>query len=128
VAFRDAGTQITGAVDFAAQLRGDLRRWSLGRTLAHQFSLAAKPAKNFATVVSSGPPHGLGERWQRYKVKPEPPPGLAAVKHAQQQSRAAPAPSLPRSNRSGPSSRGELYEYYKRMGMLELYFSLFPGS
>jgi hypothetical protein len=29
--------------------------------------------------------------------------------------------------RSGPSSLGELYEYYKRMGMLEVFFSLFPG-
>jgi hypothetical protein len=24
--------------------------------------------------------------------------------------------------------RGALYEYYKRMGMLEVYFALFPGS
>jgi hypothetical protein len=25
-------------------------------------------------------------------------------------------------------SRGELYEYYKRIGMLEVYFALFPGG
>ncbi len=25
-------------------------------------------------------------------------------------------------------SRGELYEYYKRIGMLEVYFTLFPGG
>jgi len=24
--------------------------------------------------------------------------------------------------------RGELYEYYKRIGMLEVYFALFPGG
>jgi len=25
-------------------------------------------------------------------------------------------------------SKGELYEYYKRIGMLEVYFALFPGG
>jgi len=40
----------------------------------------------------------------------------------------APEPTPPRSGRLGSrvSSRGELYEYYKRMGMLEVFFSLFP--
>ena len=28
--------------------------------------------------------------------------------------------------RRGP--RGELYEYYKRIGMLDVYFALFPGG
>lgn len=45
--------------------------------------------------------------------------------------RMAPAqiePARPRgsSRRSGPSSLGELYEYYRRMGMLEVFFALFP--
>jgi len=45
--------------------------------------------------------------------------------------RTRPAPTLeptPARSRSGSkaSSRGELYEYYKRMGMLEVFFSLFP--
>jgi hypothetical protein len=37
-------------------------------------------------------------------------------------------PMPARSGRSGSrvSSRGELYQYYKRMGMLEVFFSLFP--
>lgn len=30
--------------------------------------------------------------------------------------------------RPGPMSRGELYEYYKRMGCLDVYFALFPGG
>jgi hypothetical protein len=67
---------------------------------------------------------GDGKRWQRYRVTPAPPPGLAAVKHAQQNA----APAAPQSRATGPSSAGDLYEYYKRMGMLEVYFSLFPGS
>jgi hypothetical protein len=29
-------------------------------------------------------------------------------------------------HRSGPSSLGELYAYYKRMGMLEVFFAMFP--
>ena len=36
---------------------------------------------------------------------------------------------LPRRARfSERMSRGELYEYYKRMGMVEVYFTLFPGG
>jgi len=41
----------------------------------------------------------------------------------------APAAQPPaRPARGGASSRGELYDYYKRMGMLEVFFALFPGS
>jgi hypothetical protein len=31
-------------------------------------------------------------------------------------------------SRSGPMSRGELYLYYERIGMLQVYFTLFPGG
>ena len=42
--------------------------------------------------------------------------------------RPEPAPERPRGRgEGGASSRGELYAYYKRMGMLEVFFSLFPG-
>ena len=41
----------------------------------------------------------------------------------------APLTQLPRRPLfSERMSRGELYEYYKRMGMLEVYFTLFPGG
>jgi hypothetical protein len=30
--------------------------------------------------------------------------------------------------RPGPMSRGELYEYYKRMGCLDVFYALFPGG
>jgi len=41
--------------------------------------------------------------------------------------RPAPVPAPQRSTRAGPSSRGELYEYYKRAGKLDIFFALFPG-
>jgi hypothetical protein len=52
----------------------------------------------------------------------QPAPSLAAVKHAQQQDS-----RLAQSLCSRPSSRSELYAYYKSMGMQEVFFALFPG-
>lgn len=51
-------------------------------------------------------------------------PSLPRMKHAPP----ANEPMRPafRGRGSGPSTRRELYEYYKNMGMLEVYFSLFP--
>lgn len=34
----------------------------------------------------------------------------------------------PQPTRSDRMNKGELYEYYKRLGMLEVYFSLYPGG
>jgi len=81
-------------------------------------SPAPKPVPSFI----SSPSFALSS-WQRYKLSPAPAPGLAAVKHAALENDQAQPPVTC----SRPSSCGELYAYYKRMGMLEVFFSLFPG-
>jgi hypothetical protein len=97
----------------------------LRRTLVHQFSVAAKRSpKVVKPLPFPAPASRAGDRWQRYRVPPVTPPGLAAVTYARQQKD---APAAPARRRDEAMSAGELYEYYKRMGMLELYFSLFPG-
>ena len=37
-------------------------------------------------------------------------------------------PALTSVSRSGPMGRGELYEYYKRQGLLDVFFALYPGG
>jgi hypothetical protein len=83
-------------------------------------------------------------------ARPRRVPGLAAVKHAERVARrqtlteawlarrdltrflaAKPAENAParpavRSERSGPMSRGELYQWHKAMGTLEVFFAMFP--
>jgi hypothetical protein len=70
-----------------------------------------------------GASHGCTQ--QGYSLPPKQPPGLAAVKHPQRQ-HALPAEPRRRGNRSGASSRGELYEYYNDIGRLKVFSSLFP--
>jgi hypothetical protein len=120
-AFQEADA-VMDAAEFGARLRGDLHRWSMGRALVHQFSLVAKRAPE-PSSQPPGPVVNHNVRWQRYRTPPLTVPGLAAVKHGQQHA----APGGPRGRSEGPSSMGELYAYYKRIGMLEVYFSLFPG-
>ncbi len=57
---------------------------------------------------------------------PRPRTHSANADHRRHENRPIPAhyPDAP----SGPMSRGELYAYYKRMGMLQVYFTLFPGG
>ena len=50
-----------------------------------------------------------------------------AVTRSTTLNRPTPSEAPRRPARSGPSSRGELYAYHKRMGMVAVYFSFFPG-
>ena len=52
---------------------------------------------------------------------------LLRAAHANQ-AKAANAPSRFWNHSPERMGRGELYEYYKRIGMLEVYFTLFPGG
>jgi hypothetical protein len=108
-----------------ALLKG-LKQWSAKKTFVHQFRVAA-------TAAPVTPPRQAVFTSVRKRVMPL--PGLAAVKHAQAMRRdraAALDENLRRQKHgravrsSGPSSMGELYAYYKRNGMLEVFFSMFP--
>jgi len=54
-----------------------------------------------------------------------PPPLIRAVVQTAADKRNAPSRPF-RYSRSGPMSKGELYEYYKRIGCLEQFFGMFP--
>jgi len=111
-----------------ALLRG-LKQWSAKKTFTYQFRVAA-------TAAPVPPPRQ--PVFAPQKPAQLAPAGLAAIKYGQamQQARsAAIGESFARQSASAQhgrpgsaqSSFGELYLYYKRMGMLEVFFSLFPG-
>jgi len=60
----------------------------------------------------------------RSAASPAPPP--APVKHARHEYERHPEPSRPGGH--GAMSRGELYRYYERQGLLAVFFALFPGG
>jgi hypothetical protein len=111
----------------------DLRRWSASKTFKHQFQVAAA-----RPPAAQAPPPNGSVSYQPLRVSKSPPPGLAAVKYAQQQryargaalaelaqrekQRSGPA----RRGNSGPSSLGELYVRYKAEGRIAEFFALFP--
>ena len=81
----DAGRNPAGS----ESLLDELRRWSLCRTFVHQFRVMARREK--PAPVSTRKGSGGRGWWRSYRIAPKPPPGLAAVKHAQQQARPPPA-------------------------------------
>jgi hypothetical protein len=107
----------------------DLRKWSACQTFKHQFRVVAA-----ARVTAQ--PATPAAAYQSVKMWQPPEPGLAAVKHEQQQ-RAARGAVLaevasrehpgPKRSGSAPSSLGELYALYKASGRLAEFHSLFPG-
>jgi hypothetical protein len=110
----------------------DLLEWSARRTFTHQFRVAAARPPALPTQA----PPSVPTTYQPVRVSKSPPPGLAAVKHAQQQREARGAalaeadhrrPGPPARRGGGPSSLGELYAYYKATGRLAEFFSLFPA-
>jgi hypothetical protein len=88
-----AGSNSTGG----ESLRDELRRWGLCRTFVHQFRLIARRAEPKATPATKTKGRGGGGTWRPYRVAPKRVPGLAAVKHAQQQNK------LPAAARAAPA-------------------------
>jgi hypothetical protein len=70
-------------------LRHELRRWGLCRTFVHQFRLLAQRAKPNPAPAKKRKRRG-GGIWRPYRVAPKREPGLAAIKHAQQNARPPP--------------------------------------
>lgn len=110
----------------------DLRKWGARKTFTHQFRVAAARPPAAQAPPPSGPPVS----YQPLRVSKSLPPGLAAVKYAQQQRemRGAVLAQVahreqqrgPGRGNNGPSSLGELYVRYKAEGRLAEFFSLFP--
>jgi hypothetical protein len=74
----------TGTASPQAGLFAALRREGLEKTLRHQFRLIADPAFRSTPAARHSPPPAFPfARWTRIKTAPQPPRGLAAVKHAQ---------------------------------------------
>jgi hypothetical protein len=80
-----AGPNTTGS----ESLRHELRRWGLCRTFVHQFRLIAR--RVLQTVWPAKRHRGRGGVWRPYRMTPKHVPGLAAVKHVQEQARPPPA-------------------------------------
>jgi hypothetical protein len=112
-----------------------LDRWNKTKTFKHQFRMAAT---KIAPVTSPTTHHNISTA--RPTTKQAQPLGLAAVKYAQAMRQSRHAAVLESFNHQqqkhgagarrpdkGPMNMGELYAYYKRNGMLEAFFSLFPG-
>ena len=100
----------------------------MAKTFRYQFGLIAIRSRQLQTPRRR-PPAVLGKRWTRTTVKPKPPLGLAAVKHAQHRHRHQqqnPEPQRP--GRRGMSDKNEFYLYCQRTGQLYLFFALYPGG
>lgn len=86
----DAGPHSTGSESVRGfpSLGDELRRWGLCRTLVHQFRIISRRVKPDPAPVKR---KSKGGSWRSYARAAKRAPGLAAVKHAQQQSAAVPA-------------------------------------
>jgi hypothetical protein len=75
-------------------------------------------------VISFYRPHWTPAK--RSSAAPAPPPWTPARYGPPERDRSRPFVPLPEPARNGPMGTGELYEYYKRLGRLDLFFALFP--
>lgn len=120
----EARAEVTSRRKPRNELAVYLRRDSLAKTLAYQFKNAATRAlwRRPATIYPF-------ERWTGVRTEPKPQRGLAAIKHARQDTDHSHHPHRPEPRGPadrGPMSLGELYLYYKAMGLLHVYFALYP--